>query len=757
MRTSQISVLVTSLLIVTSTVAAQQGGNAELAAEARTILKASCYGCHGKDGAVEGGLSYILDREQLVLRRQIAPGAATNSRLIRRVQKQEMPPPGEGTELTKEQIATLTKWDDAGAPDFDSPKPRSKFVSASDMVQAMLDDVQKADAADRPFRRYLTLTHLYNAGRSDDELLSFEHGISKLINSLSWGRKVVPPHRIAGLPLILRIDIRDYKWSAAIWETLASAEPFALTFSNMPAAKNLYEQTSSSLPYIRGDWFVAKASRPPLYHTILQLPDTDLQLEALLHADVEENIRTNQAARAGFNGSAVSRNNRLIERHETSYGYYWKSYDFAKNVDRQNLFSHPLGPGATPAHFRHDGGELIFSLPNGLQGYLLVDAQGRRIDKGPLEIVSDPKQPDRAVENGLSCMSCHVRGIIPKDDQIRAHAEKNPTAFSKKELESILAMYIEPKRFQALIDGDEEKFRSAVRAAGLPSSISEPIMALTRLFEAEIDLTLAAAEASVQPDDFRQALTRNPALARELGNLATPGGTVQRETFISSFGALARVTKIGTPRSKPAVLAALQPATSGQHKEVAWIELGGKNKFPALFQLNKAVSSAKNGMTISGRNYVVTKKGDYLSKDFKFELVYTLNSASAKEIMFVGLGEADRNTAYNESKNSVFLKIHPPNVDGGAIALANSPASNLAGVGAISKEGTHRVTIEKVGEVVTFAIDVDNDGASDDDIEKIIPDIKAIGSFLHNKNTYIFFGGGGTFTRFRFSSPDKTE
>src|SRR5581483_5223157 len=105
------------------------------------------------------------------------------------------------------------------------------------------------------------------------------------------------------------------------------------------------------------------------------------------------------------------------------YGSYWKSYDFAGNAQRKNLFSHPLGPGDGDSDFQHDGGELIFSLPNGLQGYLLIDAKGNRIDKGPVAIVSDPKQGDRQVANGISCMSCHARGMIDKADQVREHVK----------------------------------------------------------------------------------------------------------------------------------------------------------------------------------------------------------------------------------------------------------------------------------------------------------------------------------------------
>src|SRR5262249_1806135 len=148
-----------------------------------------------------------------------------------------------------------------------------------------------------------------------------------------------------------------------------------------------------------------------------------------------------RAARAGFNGSGVSRNNRLIERHESPHGGYWKSYDFADNLGRHNVFSHPLGPGADAASFQHTGGEIIFDLPNGLHAFMLVHGQGHRLNKAALEIVSDPRRPDRAVENGVSCMACHARGLIVKRDQVRAHVQRNPGAFTAVEADAIKAMY----------------------------------------------------------------------------------------------------------------------------------------------------------------------------------------------------------------------------------------------------------------------------------------------------------------------------
>src|SRR5205823_8754042 len=161
------------------------------------------------------------------------------------------------------------------------------------------------------------------------------------------------------------------------------------------------------------------------------------------------------------NGSGVSRNNRLIERHKTGYGAYWKSYDFAGNSGRQNLFAHPLGPGPDENTFQQDGGEIIFNLPNGLQAYLLVDAKGRRIDKGPQNIVSDPKQGDRAVVNGVSCMSCHAQGMIFKDDQVRAHVEANPNAFTRDEADTVLALYPKGGAFGEKRGAEGEGLREA--------------------------------------------------------------------------------------------------------------------------------------------------------------------------------------------------------------------------------------------------------------------------------------------------------
>ena len=374
---------------------------------------------------------------------------------------------------------------------------------------------------------------------------SYRHGLSKLVNSLSWGKRVVAPKAVDQAGTIMRIDLRDYEWNEKTWDAIVARSPYGVV-PDSEAARACAEATRCQLPHVRADWFVAVASRPSLYHDILQLPRSEGELEKMLRVDVLENLRQERAVRAGFNSSGVSRNNRLIERHESGNTVYWKSYDFGGNTGRQNLFAHPIGPDETETAFLHDGGEIIFSLPNGLQAYLLVDGKGQRIDKGPTAIVSDPRRPDRAVENGLSCMSCHARGVIEKADQIRGHALKNTTAFSRGAMETLLALYPPADKMTALMRADAKRFQEAVARTGAPLSATEPIAALAARFEAELDLPLVAAESGVVPADLLKALDRQPDLAKQLGPIRLDGGTVQRQVFVDTFQDLVVALKQGS-------------------------------------------------------------------------------------------------------------------------------------------------------------------------------------------------------------------
>jgi tetratricopeptide (TPR) repeat protein len=549
------------LLVVTlpARAAAQAPDKDALASKAHAILKANCYRCHGQDGANEGGFNYVLDARRLVERRKVLAGNAAKSRLFRRITDPDdpMPPEGEKARPSKDDIVTLRQWIEAGAPPFTTPTAANAPITPADIYRLIRADLATVGERDRLFTRYLTLAHLRNAGLSEDELQSYRHALAKLVNALSWGGRIVVPRAIDPARTVFCIDLRDYQWDERTWEAVLAENPYGVAHPGADA-RACCEMTGCRQPCIRGDWFVAAAARPPLYHEILRLPASEAELERLLRMDTRAGVRQEKVARSGFNGSGVSRNNRLIERHEASGVVYWKSYDFAGNVGRQNLFAHPLGPGDDDSSFRQDGGEIIFTLPNGLHAYFLADGRGRRLDKGPVAIVSDPRRPERAVENGLSCMSCHARGLLDKQDQVRGHVLKNPGAFAPGTRAAVLALYPPHDQFAALVREDTRRFRDAVAKTGAPLSASEPVVALALRFEAELGLALAAAEAGVAPAELLQALARSPRLARQLGPLRVEGGTVQRQVFVSSFPEVVRTLKLGAvlrPRNSPAARA----------------------------------------------------------------------------------------------------------------------------------------------------------------------------------------------------------
>jgi mono/diheme cytochrome c family protein len=524
--------------------------NKSLELQVADIFKRSCYKCHGQAGTDKGGFSSILEPSEMLDNGFIDPSDVEGSLLISKIVDREMPPPGEEEQLSDAEIDLVKEWVANGAKDFNETQG-STFLSNEEIFKLIEKDLLASDIRQRQYLRYFTLTHLFNSGRSSDELGDHHKAVSKLVNSLSWKRNITKPVPIDVNRTILRIDLRDYEWTEQIWNRLTNANPYAVRYSTTSAG-NCYNMTRSTVPFIRGDWFVFAASRPPLYHDILQLPDTDRVLEKLLKIDVNRNILEETVMRSGFVRSGVSQNNRLLERHDSQNGAYWKSYDFASNTGRQNLFEHPLGPVSSiksvwsQRSFLHAGGEIIFSLPNGLQGYFLTDSKGNRIDKGPTSIVSDPQQLDKAVVNGISCMSCHYNGIKVKHDEIRAVVEKTPTAFPERSV--ILAIYPATSLMDSKMREDAARFKTAVGQTG--SSINqngEPIASIAKRFEKELTLVEASAEAGVKPVALKTAIEANSTLGRQIGVLLVRGGKIKRSVFVNSFADVIRAIGVGEP------------------------------------------------------------------------------------------------------------------------------------------------------------------------------------------------------------------
>lgn len=519
--------------------AAQQ--NRDLAPKAFAVLEKHCAKCHGQDktaGFTFRNYKLMLDNGHLV------PGKPGESRLYVRAAASPgdpMPPTSENSPLNDAEKGILKAWIEAGAPQLSAAKPetRSRFLTEADVLGAIEADLTAAPPGDRPYLRYFTLTHLANAGASEEEVQAFRAGLSKLLNSLSWQRRIATPQPIDPEKTILRIDMRRFSWTERTWKRLLASYPYGVV-SDTPAAKAISATTNCPLPYVRADWFVSRAALPPLYHDLLELPDTAAKLEAKLGVDIEKNLREETAIRAGLQESGVSRNNRVVERHESPYGAYWRSYDFRNNAGKENIFKNPLG-------FEAAGGEIIFNLPNGLQAYLLVNGKGERIDTGPIDIVNNKENTnDPVVRNGLTCMSCHAQGMKRFTDSLRAVLVAAPTTQIDYDANHALALYRDKATMDAALDEDARRFAEAVRLTGAELATREPIYALQGRYDATLDATLAAAELGLPADTFLSRLQANARLGALLGPLKTAGGRLKRDAWEEYFGAAVRELGLGT-------------------------------------------------------------------------------------------------------------------------------------------------------------------------------------------------------------------
>ena len=518
-----------------------------LAQQTYTVFEQHCLDCHGEFGSYADVLA--IKRTDLIEDQAVVPRQPDASELYLRLlgdtDNGSQMPLGQDP-LDAEAITTIRRWIEAGAPDWDAiPKPKRDFITTEAMLKSIHTHVTSLTDFDRSFARYFTLTHLYNAGATDANLRAYRIALSKLINSLSWGSEVIKPKLIDREGTIFYIDLRNYEWDIKTdkWYKIEQAYPYGVQLKSTTYT-TLCEETDCELPFIRADWFIATASLPPLYHDILDLPKTDRELETQLEVNVSENLKNAPGVRvwrAGFNESGISINNRIVERHKSRYGAYWKSYDFAGNVGKQNIFTHPLD-------FTHDGGEIIFNLPNGLQAYYLSTATGERLDEAPINIVSDAGVRDPVVRNGLSCMGCHTEGMKTFDDQVRSVIEQTPNPPYDKA--QALRLYAEKSTMDSLILEDIARYRRTIESAGGVFGGIEPIQQLVKQFEGPLDAAHAAAEVGLEIDDFLKKIRENSTLqSAGLLVLGVEKGNVKRDAWESEFGTIIFALNLLNPDS----------------------------------------------------------------------------------------------------------------------------------------------------------------------------------------------------------------
>lgn len=465
----------------------------------------SCHGSGGKEAAkkdfIWSNLNTLASDPTLV-----TPGKPEKSDVFLSIVDGTMPKHGERP--TKEEVATLAQWikdlkpqekkaklikvgSDGEEEEGDAKKEAVElddrpFLEEEAMQKAILSDLVNVSEFDRKTTRYISLTHLYNAApaKATNEQVNasqnyYRLAVAKLINSVSYSPKLHKPTIVEGTNgTVIRINIADLNWDEHKWAEVENLYPYSVIGIKGDALSQIQHITHTKAPIVKGDWFAFTASRAPLYNKLLHLPNTLTELETQIGIDANRNIDKGDVIRAAFTQghSNVSDHNRLIERHDLpTGGYYWKSYDFGGSDGERSLLQHPFGPVGVrnlPDHaepFVHDGGEVFFSLPNGLQAYYLADGKDKFIPSGPTDVVRDHTRPPGLgveVVNAASCMSCHADGIVFKRDELRAFAE-NSSSFTVNQMKFLKELYPGKETLRKYYKKDQKTFTDALLQLGI--------------------------------------------------------------------------------------------------------------------------------------------------------------------------------------------------------------------------------------------------------------------------------------------------
>lgn len=270
-------------------------------------------------------------------------------------------------------------------------------------VAAATADSQALAADVGYWTRYLTLAAL----PADYDLPAAYAGLSYWCNSLSSKAFIRPPRQVG--KTLFAVDLRDYGWSLDAWNALTKFDGY-------------YGLVGSII--LRADFFVHATSittRFKSYYDFLygfgKAPKTGQELRDRFRIRLEDSriIQKERGIPVRFGDSGVASQNRLIISARTLGGDYWETFDSLTSAGQQNLPNNLAAivdkEGRITRQFKHDAGEIIFSLPNELHGFLLVDGKGNRLEKADGEVVKVP-----FLFTARRCVECHrSQGIlIPK-------------------------------------------------------------------------------------------------------------------------------------------------------------------------------------------------------------------------------------------------------------------------------------------------------------------------------------------------------
>lgn len=484
-------------------------------AEVLSILKAHCYQCHGTTrqdwdaSSLESATEFADLIADMVESEAMPPGKLPKlsdtdrlSVVAWAVGKKPIEEPGAPIAETAAQPAEVAAYNGSRSTPPEPPAPRRQFLDDTWVLRQISADRGLTDSL------YISLANLYNAGQTVQQLRDAQGAVAKAANLLSTSRNIVVPKKVDRNGLVLRVDVADLGWGADELNELLEAYPYA------------------EVGFVRGDWFVSRALRAPLYYRLLGVPGTQADLDAAFGVDRGRFVSRAIAQRAAITDSRVAFHNRAVEWAPSVAGGVRLTYDTKNEEAKRRIVSNPLD-------FEHDATEYIADLPNGLHLYAAFNARGQRQNTVPENIASDPNQysGSTTIIPGISCAACHKKGIqSPVNDVVRQGAP----AVALNELVEIESLYPPQDQFAAIMSADEKRFLAANQQATEPfKSIEEPIGPTVLEYNKPLSIERVAQESNLSIARLENAIRRDPDLQVYGLRPLLEGQTITRFTWES--------------------------------------------------------------------------------------------------------------------------------------------------------------------------------------------------------------------------------
>jgi hypothetical protein len=289
------------------------------------------------------------------------------------------------------------------------------------------------------------------------------------------------------------------------------------TFANKDTPTNSMAKMTPTFPNIAGFYpdYVDAAqlgytlSRPDVYADVMSLGTLSPGLEASLGVK-QQGIDTWKFITVD---DAITINKRMLLRTDTPQGYFWKGVDpfgqspfifYDRPIPEMDGFSlvKTTPVFAADGSYRMDNGlsvdangnltggpqaqasEMIFSLPNGLQGYFVGGAANQiRVDAFGF-IVFDPRRggpspsgfrigpgSELRLVTPASCMSCHLDGMNRVVDDMITYVDANPTKFDAATVARVRALYPDTETIRAQIEKDRTIYAKAMDTIRTPMMV----------------------------------------------------------------------------------------------------------------------------------------------------------------------------------------------------------------------------------------------------------------------------------------------